>query len=127
MRQRAYGLLGIVGLAVALSGCSAKTPSEGTSSGQGTLNNASKDAQIEADVKAALAADPALKGEKITVSVKDAQVSLDGTVKSIAAHDEAEKDVDQVVQKYASVNAGVINNLLVASDRTAISQNGEGR
>jgi major membrane immunogen (membrane-anchored lipoprotein) len=124
MRQRDCGLLGVIGLAVLLSGCSSSTPSGGAASSQGTLNNTSKDAQIEADAKAALAADPALKDEKISVSVKDAQVILDGTVKSIAAHDEAEKDVDQVIQKYSSVNAGVINNLLVASDRTAVSQNG---
>ncbi|HLI47813.1 MAG TPA: BON domain-containing protein [Chthonomonas sp.] len=125
MRQRDCGLLSIVGLAVLLSGCSSSTPSGGVGSSQGTLNNVSKDSQIEADAKAALAADPALKDEKISVSVKDAQVILDGTVKSIAAHDEAEKDVDQVIQKYSSVNAGVINNLLVASDLTAVSQNGD--
>lgn len=106
----------MLALALALTGCSSGGAASSGGQPTSSLTNTSKDTQINTEVQQALSSDPALKGDKITVTTKDAQVILEGTVKSVQERDAAEKDVDAVIQKYSSVNAGVINNLLVGED-----------
>ncbi len=112
-----------------LSGCNSSSSSGGSSSGTtssasgtptgGGVGNNSADSAINADATAAISADTSLKGQSIKLSTTGAQVTLDGTVATVADKNAAEKDVVGALSKYAKVNAGVIDNLMVKQGATA--------
>ncbi len=123
----AAALLFCTGIA-GLSGCNGSggsggatgtaSTSSGTPTGGGVGNN-SADTSINTDAMAAVAADASLKGQTIKLTTSGAQVSMDGTVSTLADKNAAEKDVVGALSKYASVNAGVIDNLMVKQGTTA--------
>ncbi len=124
----AAALLLCTGIA-GLSGCNSNSNSSGSSSGTtssssgtptgGGVGNNSADTAINSDATAAIAADSSLKGQAIKLSTSGAQVTLDGTVASVADKNAAEKDVVGALSKYSNVNAGVIDNLMVQQGTTA--------
>ncbi len=117
--SKAFSALCIAMASLLITGCSSNnntasnSASAGGASTAGSVGNNSQDIKINADAQAAISNDPKLKTLNIKVSTSGAQVSLDGSVDSISQKDEAEKDIDNAIQKYNSVNSGVINHLLV--------------
>lgn len=80
----------------------------------GTVGNTADDAKITKAVQDKIDADATLKAAGIKAESKGAQVELTGTVKTIADKDKAESLTNEAIKPFSSVNAGVLNNIVIA-------------
>lgn len=101
----------VAAAALLASGCNSG-PDGGTAP---VVGNRSDDARMQSEVDSKLKSDPALASAHVSASTSGAQITLSGTVTTIAQHDAAERVADSVAEKYTSVNGGVVNNLMVGS------------
>ena len=118
MRREMWKVTLLLLALLVLSGCDNKggagNASGTTTEGSGTLENASKDTEVAKAVQDKLDAEAALKTAGIKATAKNAQVELTGTVKSIADKDKAEQIAAEAIKPYSGVNAGVVNNIVIA-------------
>lgn len=126
MRYDRWGLALLMFAVGSLSGCSGGKPSEpatpngatasggGGTSAAGGVGNTSEDAKITSEAQAKIDADATLKAAGVQAKATGAQVELTGTVQSVAEHDKAETAVWEALKPYAKLNAGVVNNIMIA-------------
>ncbi len=92
----------IVSLALAGCGKSNSANQEVGNAPQATTN-------LQQQVTQALTADKTLKGAKITVSLQNGSVILDGTVKTIDQKNQAENDARKIIG-----NVGLMDNIEIS-------------
>ena len=89
--------IAVCALAIVITpGCTKPQESESGAKSESQMKPESSDDKIVKEVKAKLAADPALKAEPIQVAVKDGRVTLTGTVSSDAIKSKADSLVREI-------------------------------